>query len=87
MSTNFLRAVTCHQTNDDRASHWRSDDPHSEMVMFERAEHRRESLEKDDIGNFGDEPQQRLGHEGADHPNRQSQANENKQARVSAEIA
>jgi hypothetical protein len=62
VSANFFRPVPRHQTNNYRAGDRRSDDPDSEMIMLERAELGRESLEKNDIGNFGIQPKKGFGH-------------------------
>jgi hypothetical protein len=68
VAADFLGPITRHETDDERADDRRGDDPRAEMMMLERFHLGREPLEKNDVRDFRDEPEERLRDKGADDP-------------------
>jgi hypothetical protein len=56
-------------------------------MMGEGFHFRRKPLEENEVRDYADQPQKRLGHERADHSDRQRKQNEQEHSRIRAEIA
>jgi hypothetical protein len=87
MSADFFRAISRHESDDERAGDRRQNYPDTEMIVNERAELGRKTLKENQVRDFRDEPKEGLCHQSADNADEKRQSRQNKHARISAKIA
>lgn len=62
------------------------DYPRTEMMILQRWQDRRKALKKDEICQFGDKPEENLGHQSRHHADGNGERHQHKHSRIGAKI-